>query len=169
MNGSKNNGASNDSLDWQAWCYVSGEMSQADRTKFETGFADPTVCEAVARQTELFATLEQVCEQELAYEKSVVVVAADEHANVWAARGLMLVAASLLWGCLSLGLLGLQEGSNPQVRLGELWVGTQPEEIDETDLLIAAVDSNGNADDEFDGLVVPEWMAIGVQSQITSE
>lgn len=164
MNGpNKINGASNDSLDWQAWCYVSGEMSEADRTQFEAGFADPFVCEAVARQTELFANLEQAC------GKSVVVVAADEPANGWASRGLMLVAASLLWGCLSLGIFGLQEGSNPQVRLGELWVGTQPEEIDETDLLIAAVDSNGNGEDEFDGLVVPEWMAIGVQSQIASE
>lgn len=148
-----------DALEWQAWCYVSGEMSEAERAEFEAGFADSAVCEAVARQTELFAGLDQACERPL-----VVAAAGSQNAGVnWMARGLMVAAACLLWGFLSLGFWGVQGGTSREVRLGELWVSTLDEEADEGDLLVAAIEPGTNGEEGIEGLEVPEWMAVGVR------
>jgi len=149
-----------DALEWQAWCYVSGEMSETERAEFEAGFTDPVVCEAVARQTELFAGLDQACERPL-----VVASSASENAGGvnWMARGLMVAAASLLWGFLSLGFWGVQGGTSREIRLGELWVSTFEEEADDGDLLVAAIEPGATGEEGIEGLEVPEWMAVGVR------
>lgn len=160
-------GSQFDSLEWQAWCYVSGEMIESERVAFEATFSNLAVCEAVARQAKLFAGLEQ------ASESPMRVAAGAAQASTWMSRGLMVAAACLLWGCLSLGFFGLRNGTNRQVRLGEIWVGTQQDEIVDGDFLVAAVESNSAVsnsavDETFDLFEVPEWMTVGVQDEVES-
>ena len=158
--GISNSNDSLDALEWQAWCYVSGEMSETERVEFEAGFADPAVCEAVARQTELFAGLDQACERPLVF----AAVGSESSGGVnWMSRGLMVAAACLLWGFLSLGFWGVQRGTSREVRLGELWVSTLDEEADEGDLLVAAIEPGTTGEEGIEGLEVPEWMAVGVR------
>jgi len=183
-------------LDWLAFQYVSGELSEHDSAGFEEQLAnDPSACEAVARQVmicEAVATLEPqtISPAEVApvtltkRASSVAFVPTDSSMARWI--GVAITAASLaiaMWAGLfsaadQVETLAYRSTSQPDAsQLVQSWVDVKPIFEDRVDLQSSRLDElnsdelNSWSDDEFGGTneLVPDWMLAAVSKSDIDE
>lgn len=155
-------------LDWLAFCYVSGELLDDDRTAFEVRLADDQdACEAVARAVELMQAI--VVAQSLGNPQLVTSVVSRGVINwrrrlAWMSMGataaLVLVAAWIQWAATK-DLRAPPDGDRQ--KLAEVWSQTR-----ETVRRIVQVETydapvTTESDDPQDA-GLPSWLTAAVMN-----
>jgi hypothetical protein len=139
-------------LDWSAFCYAAGELSQAESEQFEARLADDQQArEALARAVELTQAVVAAESQAESF-----VVPARRHAADWSTRlswmaigGLASVVIALVWS----GIIGrsLSGPSEREFALAAAWTQTRAEiaQAKEDGLWLPPTFSQGDADEEL--------------------
>lgn len=154
-------------IDWTAFCYVAGDLSDDDVVRFEEQLAtDQTAREALARAVELTQAV-------AAAESLPVVVELPQRAGRWTKRFSWMAigaAASLLvafvWSTSGIGTRNETAGIGNVRELAALWTQTRDElATDEEDIDSGIDDASDDrrADGEIASLPeTPSWMMAAV-------
>lgn len=161
MSVSRNDNSTTDDqdLDWQAFRYISGEMSADEVAAFEQLLGvDQAAREAVARSVVLLGQMSTV-----AVPGSIVETVRQNRRP--AAFAAIVTVAALIVVCLSFATFNRQSTDEPGRTLIALWteprdpnlLNDEPDSDSEDEL--AAMDG-----DDADGLAVPGWMLAALES-----
>jgi anti-sigma factor RsiW len=163
-------------LDWQAFLYIAGELSEAERAEFESVLGtDPRVCEAVARQVELTgavaAAFEPVVSPQAAANRTV-----SRSGLLWrisiGLAACVAIVASVLYS------LNGKSGANPEVPVAETSAAAAEQlatawshTVDHwplTDDAIAATAETDTAPaaEGIAEVATPDWMGIAIEGLI---
>ena len=144
-------------LDWQAFRYISGEMSADELAAFERLLGvDQSAREAVARSVELLGQMSTVP------GSTVETVRPNRHPKIFAA---VMTVAALIVVCLSFATFREAPTDEPGRTLIALWSEPRDPDLlndepdDESDDELAAVDGA-----DADGLTVPGWLVAALES-----
>src|SRR5262245_2597330 len=139
--------------DWQAFLYVSGEMSPAETIDFEAQLAgDQSAREAVAEAVQLLATMAA------GVKPAADPIATPQSISPWRNFAALVTVAALVLVCLSLIHLRKSGRDNSPAReLVSLWAESQS-------LTDDSVEADGASNGGDEDLTVPGWMLAAVET-----